>query len=136
MTCLMFKAAKTYKKMPKNEIMLECFLACQKKYKIIKWPKKCIVLRILVLKKWYMLYVHNTQICATIAVVWSYCFQKSCNPPHGEAVIAFLSISEASLLIALYHLQPKWPKWYASTWHQFHINRHQYLGNSWRVLPL
>ena len=36
MTCLMFKAAKTYKKMPKNEIMLECFLACQKNNKTIK----------------------------------------------------------------------------------------------------
>jgi len=32
----MFKAAKTYKKMLKNEIMLERFLACQKNNKTIK----------------------------------------------------------------------------------------------------
>ena len=51
MTCLMFKAAKTYKKMLKNEIMLECFLACQKNYKNYKMTKKMYCMRISVLPR-------------------------------------------------------------------------------------
>ena len=51
MTCLMFKAAKTYKKMPKNEIMLECFLACQKNDKTIKLQKKMYCMRFSVLPR-------------------------------------------------------------------------------------
>ena len=46
MTCLTLKAAKNYKKMLKNEIMLECFLACQKKLQNPQMTKKmyCIVI--------------------------------------------------------------------------------------------
>jgi len=49
MTCLMFKAAKTYKKMLKNEIMLECFLACQKNDKNYKMTKKMYCMQFSVL---------------------------------------------------------------------------------------
>ena len=51
MTCLMFKAPKTYKKMPKNEIMLECFLACQKNNKNYKMTKKMYCMGFSVLPK-------------------------------------------------------------------------------------
>ena len=53
------KAAKTYKKMHKNYIMLECTLACQKKFKIRKWQKKmyCIVIILISGTYMYCLYI-------------------------------------------------------------------------------
>jgi len=46
MTCLLYKAAKTYKKMIKTKLCWNDLLHAKKNYKIIKRQKKCIVLLI------------------------------------------------------------------------------------------